>query len=421
MLTGFIVSFALALVTLLDIRRGVLFAVYPVRTFFLVFNPWHVPLLLTAIAGMLACHRGLRWRDQDGAVMPRHPQTLTITIVALLVADLFAYRGIPAARSIASGRLTADWLAAFGITGWWMPVAQATSYLLNVWHATMLGILLAGLALTVLPAYFKSYVKRPGFTGSLFGAMFALPQPFCSCCSSVMAPSFVRGGASTTFLLSFIIGAPMLNVTTMLLAVTLLPAPFAVTRIVAGVVVTILVTYFAASAAERWDGATGAATLRTPRAGWIERLEWIYLGLFDLDRIIGRRGVETPAQLIGAWLHASRRIALVLVPTLWLWSVIASAIFQTLPSAFGNNLASVVLSAVVGTFFMISTWSEIPMALQLIQSGFTGPAAALLVVLPAISLPCMMLIGGSLQRFRVVAILSIGVMIVGIAAGALFL
>ena len=70
---------------------------------------------------------------------------------------------------------------------------------------------------------------------------------------------------------------------------------------------------------------------------------------------------------------------------------------------------------------VILTLPEIPMALQLIQSGFTGPAAALLVVLPAISLPCMMLLGGSLQRFRVVALLSIGVMIVGIAAGALFL
>ena len=90
-------------------------------------------------------------------------------------------------------------------------------------------------------------------------------------------------------------------------------------------------------------------------------------------------------------------------------------------SAFGNNLTSVVLAAIVGTFFMISTWSEIPMALQLIQSGFNGPAAALLVVLPAISLPCMMLLGGSLQRFRIVALLSSGVMIVGIAAGALFL
>ena len=421
MLTGFIVSFVLALVTLLDIRRGVLFAGYPVRTFFLVFNPWHVPMLGIAVAGMFACYRGLIRRDAHRARTSRHLKTTAIIILALLVVDLFAYRGVPAARSIASGRLTADWLGAFGVTGWWMPVAQATSYLLNVWHATMLGILLSGLALTVLPAYFEPYVRRPGFTGSLFGAAFALPQPFCSCCSSVMAPSFVRGGASTTFLLSFIIGAPMLNVTTMLLALTLLPAPFAITRIVAGIVVTVLVTYLVARAADRWEGTKPRIEDRKPAAGWIRRVGAFYLRLFDLERIIRHRGVETPAQLIGAWLHASGRIALVLVPTLWVWSVIASTIFRALPSAFGNNLTSVVLSAVVGTFFMISTWSEIPMALQLIQSGFTGPAAALLVVLPAISLPCMMLLGGSLQRFRVVALLSVGVMIVGIAAGALFL
>ena len=61
------------------------------------------------------------------------------------------------------------------------------------------------------------------------------------------------------------------------------------------------------------------------------------------------------------------------------------------------------------------------MALQLIQSGFSGPAAALLVVLPAISLPCMMLLGGALQRFRVVALLSAAVILVGIVAGVMFL
>lgn len=70
---------------------------------------------------------------------------------------------------------------------------------------------------------------------------------------------------------------------------------------------------------------------------------------------------------------------------------------------------------------MISTWSEIPIALQLIQSGIAGPAAALLVVLPAISLPCVMLLGGSLRRFRMIVLLSVGVMIVGIVAGAMFL
>ena len=157
--------------------------------------------------------------------------------------------------------------------------------------------------------------------------------------------------------------------------------------------------------------------------GFIVSFALALVTLLDIRRgvLFAEYPVRTFFLVFNPWLHASGRIAVVLVPTLWVWSVIASAIFQALPSAFGNNLTSVVLSAVVGTFFMISTWSEIPMALQLIQTGFTGPAAALLVVLPAISLSCMMLLGGSLQRFHVVALLSIGVMIVGIAAGALFL
>lgn len=421
MMVGFIVFCALTLLTLLDVRRGFLFAEYPVRTFFHVFNPLHVPMLAVGIAGMFACYRGSTILEAQLSGTSRYLKTLTLTILTLLVCDLFAYRGVPAARSMASGRIALDWLGAFGVTEWWKPLAQATSFLLNVWHATMLGILMSGLALTVLPVYLTPYVTRGGFTGSLFGAMFALPQPFCSCCSSVMAPSFVRRGASTTFLLSFVVGAPMLNVTTILLALALLPAPFAITRIVAGIVVTVLVTYAVARIADRWDGPDRA--IREPKPGWawMRRVGGAYLGLFDLDRIVGSRRLETPSQLIGAWLHASGRIALVLVPTLWVWSVIASGIFETLPSAFGNNLTSVVLSAVIGTFFMIATWSEIPMALQLIQSGYNGPAAALLVVLPAISLPCMMLLGGSLQRFRSVALLSIAVMIVGIVAGAMFL
>jgi uncharacterized membrane protein YraQ (UPF0718 family) len=139
--------------------------------------------------------------------------------------------------------------------------------------------------------------------------------------------------------------------------------------------------------------------------------------------IAGAAGVApvTPPQHHGAWLRSSGRIALVLVPTLWLWSVVAAGIFQMLPSGFGNNFPSVVLAAVGGTFFMISTWSEIPMALQLIQSGINGPAAALLVVLPAISLPCMILLADALRRFRVVALLSAGVILVGILAGAMYL
>ena len=419
--TAFALFLALTLLALLDFRRGFLFAAYPVRTLFYVFNPWQLAMGAAGIVGMLVCHRALRRLDAHEAGAGRVIKPLTFVILALLVIDLFAYRGVPAARSMASGRISVEWLNAFGVTAWWKPFAQATSYLLNVWHATMLGILISGLALTILPVYFKPYFGRAGFTGSLLGALFALPQPFCSCCSSVMAPSFARRGASTNFLLSFVVGAPMLNITTMILALSLLPAPFAVTRIVAGVVVTVLVTYVVSRVADRWD--RPSVVIGTETAG-ASALRWIsdrYVRLFDLDRLVRDRAVETPSQLIGSWLYASGRIAIVLVPTLWVWSVIASALFEVLPSAFGNNLPSVVLSAVGGTLLMISTWSEIPMALQLIGAGFSGPAAALLVVLPAISLPCMMLLGGSLRRFRMVALLSVAVMIVGVVAGAMFL
>ena len=420
-MTAFLLSLALTLLTLVDFRRGFLFASYVSRSLFHVFSPWHVPMLVAGIAGMFASYRGMARHDARTSGASRYVKPLTFAILALLIVDLFTYRGVPAARSIAAGRVNVDWLKAFGVTAWWKPFAQATSYLLNVWHATMIGILISGLALTMLPVYVKPYLVRRGFAGSLFGALFALPQPFCSCCSSVMAPSLTRRGASTSFLLSFVVGAPMLNVTTIVLSLALLPPAFATLRIVAGIVVTVLVTYGVARLADRWERPVEPQPKSTQTSGWVRRLGSFYLRLFDLDAIVGEGSVDTPSRLIATWLYASGRIALVLVPTLWVWSVIASALFLALPSVFGNNMASVVLAALAGTFLMISTWSEIPMALQLIDAGFKAPAAALLVVLPAVSLPCMMVLGGSLQRFRMVALLSGAVMFVGIVAGALFL
>jgi len=423
-LAGFVLSLALTLLALVDFRRGFLFAAYPARSLFYAFHPLQLGMFAAGAAGMFVGHRAMRRleaQQRTGDSAQRSIAALAVVLFSLLVVDLFTYRGVPAARSIASGRINVDWLKGFGVTAWWQPIAQATSYLFNVWHATMLGILISGLALTVLPAYWRPYAAQRGFKGSLVGALFALPQPFCSCCSSVMAPTLVRRGASTSFLLSFVVGAPMLNVTTIILALALLPARFAALRIVAGIAVTVLVTYLVSYASDRWEADSGVEPSPPARPVVAQRIAERYASLMDLDRITRSRRVDTPSELIGAWLYASGRIALVLVPTLWAWSVIASALFRAVPGVFANNVNGVAIAAIAGTLFMISTWSEIPMALHLIQAGATGPAAALLVVLPAISLPCMMLLGGALQRFRLVAMLSAAVMVVGIAAGVMFL
>ena len=94
--------------------------------------------------------------------------------------------------------------------------------------------------------------------------------------------------------------------------------------------------------------------------------------------------------------------------------------FQALPP-LENNFAGVGLAAAAGTIFMISTWSEIPIALQFIGAGLPGPAAALLVVLPAVSLPCMGILAGAFQRLAIVLWLAAAVMILGVAVGTLFI
>jgi hypothetical protein len=74
-----------------------------------------------------------------------------------------------------------------------------------------------------------------------------------------------------------------------------------------------------------------------------------------------------------------------------------------------------------GTFFMISTWTEIPVAMQMINAGYFAPAATVLLVLPPVSLPCLMILGGALGKFRVVGLLSAAVILIGIVAGLLFI
>ena len=112
-IAGFVLSLALALLALVDFRRGFLFAAYPARSLFYAFNPWQLLLFAMGVAGMFVCYRVLRGRDANASGAARDLKALTFAILALLVVDLFTYRGVPAARSVASGRINVDWLNAF--------------------------------------------------------------------------------------------------------------------------------------------------------------------------------------------------------------------------------------------------------------------------------------------------------------------
>jgi hypothetical protein len=69
-------------------------------------------------------------------------------------------------------------------------------------------------------------------------------------------------------------------------------------------------------------------------------------------------------------------------------------LFPAVSPATGHALWLVVVVAVTGTFFVVPTAGEIPIIATLAVSGL-GPAAsgALLIALPAVSLPSLLMVG----------------------------
>ena len=129
----------------------------------------------------------------------------------------------------------------------------------------------------------------------------------------------------------------------------------------------------------------------------------------------------TPAGVIRGWVSSTWRMAKVVVPTLAVGGVVAGIIVTFVPGVLRNDVVGVLLAAGLGTILMISTWTEIPVGAILAAQGLTGPAAALLITLPAISLPCLIIFGGALGSGRVSLLVGLTTFVFGVIAGVLFM
>jgi uncharacterized membrane protein YraQ (UPF0718 family) len=98
------------------------------------------------------------------------------------------------------------------------------------------------------------------------------------------------------------------------------------------------------------------------------------------------------------WLEETWNFAKVLLPLLFIGVFIAGFIMPLLPqslieSLFRNNLIGNLIASVFGAFMYFSTLTEIPILQALIAKGMaSGPALALLLSGPSLSLPSMLVI-----------------------------
>lgn len=423
----FVLSLAFLLGTVVDMRRAFLLAPESYDKLgspsaFLYVTPWHLGALVLAFVLCWLSYRALRTTEStlNASDLRRARDVLAGLLMGLLVVDLFVYRVVQAQRVAAAGKAgIAKTFAVDALPTWLRPFGEAVNFLLVVWHATTLGILLGALFLVLLCSSerLKRAFSLSGFQAHVTGSVSALAYPFCSCCAGPLGASLYRGGASLNASLAFVVGAPLLNVTTLFLASALLPPEFALLRIIGGVILAVFGTWLVALAVRRRPPViVGDASMRGLR--WLERLT----RAFAFEQVVQGRRVESPSELIAAWLRTTWVIARVAVPMLFIAAAVIGWVAPVVTAlGGGNTVGTVIFATVVGVLFMIPTWTELAIAAPLIQQGLTGPAAALLLALPAVSLPSLLIYGAALRDWRIPALLVLVVAVVSIGAGLLFL
>jgi hypothetical protein len=290
--------------------------------------------------------------------------------------------------SIVSGNLAAP----PGV-GWQAGVAYSIAYLKAIWQALLLGLALASAIEAWLP---RATLGRlfAGSKGSLRATAFALPSMMCTCCCAPIAVGMIESGAGAASALVYWLANPVLNPAALVFIGFVLGWKWAALRLVLGMGLVFVVGQMAA---------------RFVPSDW--------------------RPAGVPMQTNGpnrhfllAWGSAFIRLAVRLIPE-YLVLVFALGMarawfFPEMTPSIGHAGWLVPVLAAAGTLFVIPTAGEVPI-IQVLQHFGLGSAgaAALLITLPAVSLPSLAMLGRALP-WRAVVALGLGTFLFGLFAAA---
>lgn len=277
-------------------------------------------------------------------------------------------------------------------------LAYAKVYFLAIWKAAVLAVILGSLLQVLIPRdWLLRLFGQAGFASTLRGGLFALPGMMCSCCAAPVAAGMRRQNVSVGAALAFWIGNPVLNPATLVFMGFVLGWGFTALRLVAGIVLVFGVSMVAQRIA-RPDVLPEAAVKAVTNAS-----------LVDAQPFLIRWG-RTLWQLFWSTIPIYILAVLVLgAARVWL--------FPHVDGAMADSLLWLVPLAIVGTLFVIPTAAEIPIVQTMMTLGMgTGPAVALLMTLPSISLPSLLMLRKDFDA-RVLLTVALLTMLVGIVCG----
>ncbi|PKH12958.1 permease [Pseudomonas fluorescens] len=277
-------------------------------------------------------------------------------------------------------------------------LAYAQVYFLAIWKAAVLAVILGSLLQVLIPRdWLLRLFGRAGLGSTLRGGLFALPGMMCSCCAAPVAAGMRRQQVSVGAALAFWIANPALNPATLVFMGFVLGWGFTALRLVAGIVLVVGVSLIAQRIA-RPDQVPEAALEAVAEVSTAESEPFLTRWLRTLWQLFWS---TIPVYILAVLILGAARV--------WL--------FPHVDGAMADSLVWLVPLAIVGTLFVIPTAAEIPIVQTMMTLGMgTGPAVALLMTLPSVSLPSLLMLRKDFDARVLVTVAGL-TMLMGVVCG----
>jgi uncharacterized protein len=276
------------------------------------------------------------------------------------------------------------------------------TYFNAIWKAFIVAIVLGSLVQVLLPTdWIKRVLGKTTYGSTLVAGVSALPGMMCTCCAAPIVVGLRQQQSSVSAAIAFWFGNTALNPAVLVFMFFVLGWKFTLLRLVFGLILVFGVSYLIGKLVRTEDQAKA---------------------------ILAKTGVPTSTNsdetenFVLRWIKGIGKLAITIIPA-YIISVLFLGAFRAYlfpalgGTVWGNSVLAILLFAVVGTIFVIPTAGEIPIIQTMMKFGLGGgPAAALAVTLPVISLPSALMVKRGFT-WRTLGLLGLSVAILGVVAG----
>jgi hypothetical protein len=279
-------------------------------------------------------------------------------------------------------------------------LSYAYAYGKAIWQAMVLGLLLGSAVQALLPAHWVARVLgKTGFGSVAAGGLLAIPGMMCTCCAAPVVVGLRARQASPGGAIAFWLGNSVLNPATLVFMGFVLGWQWAGLRLVLGVLLVFGLGYL------------------------VNRLVAPHEAQAADARLAQLAVEQQQGHPFARWLAILARMVVRLVPEYLVLILLLGAarawLFPHIGPDIGNELGWIVAFAVAGMLFVIPTAGEVPIIQAMLALGMgAGPAGALLLTLPPVSVPSLAMLARSFKP-RVLTLVAVAVVGFGLVAGLL--